>query len=123
MDLASVKKLLENIGSPISGIEEKLGMPQGTLAKVLSGKRNLPKPWAIKLKDFVERKGYLMVKRKSRKSVVNDLTKQSVGTTQDFTTPPPKTNFIIDTTKKDKTEIPDPKKDRAAWAKWMRENR
>lgn len=64
MDKDSVLKLLENVAAPIIRIEEKIGMPRSTLQKAIDGDRPLPKEWAIKLKDFVEKKQYIGLKRK-----------------------------------------------------------
>lgn len=97
MNQEELTKLLENVGSPISRIEEKIGMPKSTLQKALKGERTLPKEWAIKLKDFVAKKQYIGLKRKSSKTQVKDLNEQSEGTTQNIK-PPPGSNRTIDTT-------------------------
>lgn len=76
MDKDSVLKLLENVAAPILRIEEKIGMPRSTLQKVIDGDRDLPKEWALKLKDFVEKRQYIGLKRKKKKEVVLEVVKE-----------------------------------------------
>lgn len=50
MNQAELLKLLENEATPIYKIEQELGIPKTTLQKAVSGKRELPKKWAIAIK-------------------------------------------------------------------------
>jgi plasmid maintenance system antidote protein VapI len=81
MNQSELIELLKDVPSPISRIEEKLGMPKSTIQKVIDGNRRLPKEWEIRLRNFVAEKQYQWLKRKPR-TVVKNLNKQSTGTTQ-----------------------------------------
>lgn len=70
MEAAEITKLLENVTKPIYQIEEQIGIPKTVLQKSMTGKRKLPKKWALLLKDYVARKLYL---------VGNDTKKKETG--------------------------------------------
>lgn len=60
MGSAEIIKLLENVAVPIAHIEKKIGIPATVLQKSIKGKRDLPKKWAIALKNYVATKQYLV---------------------------------------------------------------
>lgn len=64
MNSAELKELLANVVAPISAIEQKTGIPKNVLQQSLKGKRSLPKEWAVRLKEFVEKKQYVGLRRK-----------------------------------------------------------
>lgn len=110
MKKEEIIELLSKVITPIYQIEENLGMPKTTLQKAVKGERELPKKWSIKLLETYP---------KEKKAVIVDLNKP----TNEIKPPEkPQTSFTIDTTKKVKGDMPDPKKDRAAYARWCREN-
>jgi len=51
MDRSEIIALLNRVITPVYQIEADLGMPKTTLQKAISGKRKLPKKWAIKLQE------------------------------------------------------------------------
>ena len=64
MNSAEIKELLVDVIAPISAIERRIGIPKNVLQQSLKGTRDLPKEWAIRLKEFVEKKQYLGLRRK-----------------------------------------------------------
>jgi len=60
MQAETIKSLLENVGKPISHIEQEIGIPKTALQKAINGKRGLPKRWSIALRNYVESKQYLI---------------------------------------------------------------
>lgn len=50
MNKSELEVLLKDDATPIYKLEQELGMPPTTLQKALTGGRNLPKKWALKLK-------------------------------------------------------------------------
>jgi hypothetical protein len=51
MNGEEIRKLLENVSTPICQIELELGMPKTTLQKSIKGMRTLPKKWSIALRN------------------------------------------------------------------------
>lgn len=76
---------------PVKTIEERLGMPPTTLQKVLKGERKLPKKWHKVLEAYFIRKPQVEI---------TDLN-ENASTASNKTKPAPKTNFTINTTKKE----------------------
>lgn len=112
MKKEEILELLAKVVTPIYQIEANLGMPKTTLQKAVKGERELPKKWSIKLLETYP---------KEKVIILTDLNKP----TNEIKSPEnPKTNFVINTTKKEKQlpPMPDPKKDRAGYEKWRREN-
>lgn len=118
MEQQALDALMENVGRPMYKIEKDLGMPMNTLQRAMKGNRLLPKKWAIKLKHYVETKQYLKDDKKT--TSVTNLNKGTQNV-KNLTEKPETTNYTIGTTES-KDKMPDPKKDRAGWAKWMREH-
>lgn len=60
MNSKELHELLDIVTKPIYQIEIQIGIPATVLQKALKGKRKLPKKWSIRLKDYVQRKEYLI---------------------------------------------------------------
>lgn len=56
MNKSELELLLKDDATPIYKLEQELGMPPTTLQKALTGGRNLPKKWALKLRAKFEPK-------------------------------------------------------------------
>jgi len=117
MDKTEINTILVNVATPIYQIEVDLGMPKTTLQKAIKGERELPKKWALKLIE-----AFPAVKKEI---VIKDLNEHTNKIEPPKISGSQKSNFTLNTIPqepKSKNPMPDPKKDRAGYAKWLREN-
>ena len=91
---------MKDDATPIYKLEQELGMPPTTLQKALTGGRNLPKKWALKLRAKFEPKEAvpepIPKPADNRKVKIQDLTKQT-NIVKPITGKPQSTNISIDT--------------------------
>lgn len=97
-------------------LERLIGLPQNSLSGVIAGTKTLSKKSELKVEKFMasEKPDPLTLIIPKNKSEIKDYTKQ-VKQVKPITDKPDPTNKTINT-------MPDPKKDRAAYSKWLREN-
>ena len=113
-----IEQLKADLGSGFSNrqLEYLIGLPQNSLSNIISGKKQLSKKSALKVERFMNSKkpDPLTVEIPKKKIVLHDLTKPN-KIVKPITDKPDNTNRTIST-------MPDPKKDRLAYSKWLREN-
>lgn len=69
MNSIELKELLAEVVAPISAIERRVGIPKNVLQQSLKGSRDLPKEWVARLKEFVEKKQYIGLRRKKKELI------------------------------------------------------
>lgn len=60
MNKEELAVLLVDVVRPRYKIENDLGIPKNVLQQAMKGKRNLPKKWAVLLKEYVQKRRYLV---------------------------------------------------------------
>lgn len=75
MNKEELAVLLVDVVRPRYKIENDLGIPKNVLQQAMKGKRNLPKKWAVLLKEYVQKKRYLVanILENKKRSVITEV--------------------------------------------------